>query len=93
LLKTLGASAGFMLRTMVIEFALLGLLAGAIGTLGALGIGWGLAKWVLDMPYEPSWLIPLSGVVSGALGVTLIGMIMVGRALQFRVVRGLSESL
>lgn len=92
LLKTLGASARFVRRTMLIEFGLLGLLAGTIGTLGAVGTGWALATWVLDMRYAPGWLVPFAGIASGVLGVSLVGMSIVRRALRLPVVRGLSEA-
>ncbi len=91
LLKTLGASARFVRRTMLIEFGLLGLLAGTIGTLGAVVTGWALANWVLDMSYAPGWLVPLAGVMSGVVGVCVVGMSIVTRALRLPVVRGLSE--
>ena len=54
LLKTLGAPRAFIQRTLLIEFALLGAVAGIVGTIGALVTAWLLADQVLHIPYRPS---------------------------------------
>lgn len=93
LLKTLGASQGFIHRTMLLEFALLGLLAGLIASLGAVGTGWILAQTVLDIPYQPEWTIVAFGIIGGVVGVTLTGITVLGKVLRQPVMNGLRESL
>lgn len=79
LLKTLGAPRRFITITTLVEFMLLGLVAGLLGSLGAVGTGWLLAEAIFDMPYSPDWRIPLAGIVSGVAGVLLIGLAVVTR--------------
>lgn len=93
LLKTLGASQRFIRRTMLLEFSLLGLLAGFVASLGALGTGWILAQTVLNIPYHPEWRIVGFGIAGGVGGVTLIGTSVLGKVLRESVMSGLRESL
>ena len=79
LLKTLGAPRRFITQTTLVEFAVLGAVAGLLGSAGAMATGWALAAFVFSMPYAPHWHIPALGVVSGMLGVTVIGCAAVWR--------------
>ncbi|MGR8921574.1 MAG: ABC transporter permease [Gammaproteobacteria bacterium] len=92
LLKTLGASRRFIATTMLIEFALIGALAGVLGSAGAAGTGWLLAHYVLDMPYAPDWRILAGGIAAGVIGVTLLGSIAVARTHRRSVVASLREA-
>jgi putative ABC transport system permease protein len=37
----------------MVEYGLLGTLAGAIGSFGALALGWGISRFALDIPWRP----------------------------------------
>jgi predicted lysophospholipase L1 biosynthesis ABC-type transport system permease subunit len=63
---------------LMVEYGLLGTLAGAVGSFGALALGWGVSRYALDIPWRPalhenviatavtSLLIMIIGVVSSA---------------------------
>ena len=54
ILRTLGAGTRLLTMTLAIEYCALGLLAGTIGAAGALGLSWGVARHVLDIPWRPA---------------------------------------
>jgi putative ABC transport system permease protein len=66
LLRALGARRRGLLHALVLEFVLLGALAGLLGALAASAVGWLLAREVFDLPWQGSpwlWLLgPLAGV-------------------------------
>ncbi len=68
LLRSLGASRGWVWRGVVAEFGLIGVTTGIAATLIAMLAGWGVSYWLLDLPFRPSvWLIaggPLAGLVA-----------------------------
>ena len=92
LLKTLGASRRFVTLATLTEFALIGLIAGLLGSTGAVGTGWLLAEHVFDMPYLPDWRIPLAGIVSGVLAVGALGVAVARRTHRQSVVASLRAS-
>ncbi len=52
--KTLGASSRMIAAMLMVEYGLLGTLAGAVGSFGALGLGWGISRYALDIPWRPA---------------------------------------
>jgi len=74
LLKTLGASQSQMSRAFYTELLAIGLTAGLLASLGALGIGWALAQFVFDVPLKPSWIILFYGAALGGLVCVLGGI-------------------
>ena len=92
LLKTLGASRRFITTTVLVEFALVGALAGLLGGLGATGTGWLLAHFVLDIAYRPEAYVLLVGIGGGIVGVTLLGSFVVVQTHRKSVVAGLREA-
>ena len=93
LLKTLGASRQFIRHAILAEFAVIGFIAGTLGSAGALATGWLVATRVLEIPYQPDWRIPLAGIVAGLCGLLLLGWRVVAQALRESVVHGLRESM
>jgi putative ABC transport system permease protein len=73
-LRTLGASRGLILRSLVAEFALLGLLAGLLAALAATVLGWVLAEHVFNLPYRLNPLVWLAGALTGLLGIGAAGL-------------------
>ena len=51
--KTLGANSRTIAAMLMVEYGLLGTLAGAIGSFGALALGWGISRFALDIPWRP----------------------------------------
>ncbi len=72
--RTLGASTKMIASMVVIEYGLLGTLAGLLGATGALGLSWALARWLFDIEWQPATGLLLSGVVLTALAVGLVGL-------------------
>ena len=91
LLKTLGAPRAFIQRALLIEFALLGAVAGIVATIGALVTAWLLADQVLHIPYRPSLLTPAVGIFSGIVSLSLIGVTVIAVTLRQSVVSVLRE--
>jgi putative ABC transport system permease protein len=81
LLKALGVSRGGVRRLFAVEFALTGLVAGAIGSGGALALTYAFTTQVAQLDLELPWLaLPLAALTSAALS-TLAGLVASQRAL------------
>ena len=74
-LKTLGATAGHLTAMLAIEYGLLGLVAGAIGAGGAVGLSWAVSVWVFDVPWQPMPWVTLGGMLASAVLVSAVGML------------------
>jgi putative ABC transport system permease protein len=63
-----------LLRALVTEFAMLGLLAGlAAATMAGLS-GWAISAWILDLTYTPGAELWLLGALAGVLGIGIAGV-------------------
>jgi len=73
ILRTLGADSRYLRRLHLTEFAALGLLSGLFAAAGAVLLGWVLARFVLEIPYQASVVIWPVGGLGGVLVVMLAG--------------------
>ncbi|MDO8811602.1 MAG: FtsX-like permease family protein [Gallionella sp.] len=73
ILRTLGADSRYLRRLHLSEFAALGLLSGLLASAGAVLLGWVLARFVLEIPYQASVIIWPVGGLGGMLVVMLAG--------------------
>jgi putative ABC transport system permease protein len=73
--KTLGATRRLIATVLLLEYGLLGILAGAIGAGGAIGLTWAVSKYALEIPFKPSIGLSAIGVVITTLLVAAIGVI------------------
>ncbi|MBF8287905.1 MAG: putative Uncharacterized ABC-type transport system, permease component YbbP, partial [Candidatus Rokubacteria bacterium] len=76
ILKTLGATRGFVARVFAIEYAILGVAAGLCGSLLAAALAWSVGRWALDIGWAGSPLTVALGVAGAtllALGVGFLG--------------------
>ncbi len=73
ILRTLGADSHYLRRLHLSEFAVLGLLSGMFASAGAVLLGWVLARFVLEIPYQASAIIWPVGGLGGMLVVMLAG--------------------
>ncbi|HEX6574314.1 MAG TPA: FtsX-like permease family protein [Gemmatimonadaceae bacterium] len=78
LLKTLGASRGQIIRILLAEYTLLGLLGSLTGMLLAIGGGWALTHYVFDATYSPA-LAPALAIAGLMLGLTVSIGLLAGR--------------
>ena len=67
LLRALGATKRQLSQSQRIEFALVGGLAGVLAASGAVAVGWTLATFVFDFPWNFSPLTWLAGLVAGSI--------------------------
>jgi len=73
ILRTLGADSRYLRRLHLNEFAVLGLLSGLFAAFGAMLLGWVLARFVLNIPYQTGIAIWLTGGLGGMSVVMLAG--------------------
>lgn len=78
LLKTLGATRGQILRILLAEYTLLGLLGSLTGMLLAIGGGWGLTHYVFEASYTPA-MAPAFAIAGAMLGLTVSIGVLAGR--------------
>lgn len=78
LLKTLGATRAQILRIMLAEYALLGLLGSLTGMVLAIGGGWAITHFVFDNPYAPA-LGPAAAIALAMLVLTVTIGLLAGR--------------
>jgi putative ABC transport system permease protein len=75
ILKTLGASSRLIVTMLLMEYGVLGALAGAIGSLGAIALSWGVARFALDLPWHATPDITIIGIVATSLLVAVVGVV------------------
>lgn len=80
--KTLGATRRLIATVLVLEYGLLGVLAGGIGAGGAMALTWAVSRYALDIPFSPLIAMSSIGVVVTTLLVAGIGVISSWEVLQ-----------
>lgn len=80
ILKALGATRGLIARSFAMEYAILGSVAGLIGTVLASALSWAMMHFVLDL----SWTLQPWVLVSGLL-LTIVLALAVGFLSTFRI--------
>jgi putative ABC transport system permease protein len=73
--KTLGANTRVLATMLVLEYGVLGALAGTVGSLGALILTWALAVQVFDITWMPSGFVNVMGIGLTAVVVAIVGLI------------------
>jgi hypothetical protein len=72
--QTLGATRRSLVTMLVVEYGTLGVLAGAVGSVGALGLTWGLSRHLLEIDWNPAPVVNLGGMLLTALVVGGVGV-------------------
>jgi putative ABC transport system permease protein len=75
ILKTLGASGRLIAAMLVLEYGVLGAIAGTVGALGAIALSWAVARYALELPWEPAPALTLFGIAATAVFVAAIGVL------------------
>lgn len=78
LLKTLGATRGQIVRILLAEYGLLGILGSLTGMLLAIGGGWALIHYVFDATYSPAF-VPAVLIALAMLSLTVTIGLLAGR--------------
>jgi putative ABC transport system permease protein len=73
--RTLGAPTRLLTAMAAVEYGVLGLLAGAVGSSAAIGLTWYVSRHVLDVRWSPNLSVSLAGMVIAALLVCLVGLL------------------
>jgi putative ABC transport system permease protein len=73
--KTLGANTRTIARMLLLEYGALGLLAGLVGSLGAVGLTWGVSRYALEIPWRVATGEHLAGVFATGVLVAAIGVL------------------
>jgi putative ABC transport system permease protein len=73
--KTLGASSRAIASMLLVEYGLLGTLAGAVGSFGALALGWGVSRFALDIPWRPVLRENIAATIVTSLLIMTIGVV------------------
>jgi putative ABC transport system permease protein len=72
--KTLGATRRVITTILLLEYGLLGALAGAIGAAGAVGLTWGISRFALEIPFRLLPALTVGGVLVTAALVAAVGV-------------------
>jgi putative ABC transport system permease protein len=75
ILKTLGASSRLIATMLLLEYGVLGAIAGTVGAAGAIVLSWAVARYALDLPWEPAPLLTIGGILVTASAVAAIGVL------------------
>ena len=73
ILRALGARRGRILGAIAIEFSMMGAIAGVLAVVGAELSGWLLQTQMLELDYQPGWILWPFGLVLGALVIGGLG--------------------
>jgi putative ABC transport system permease protein len=73
--KTLGANTGTIAKMLLIEYGMLGTLAGVIGSAGAVALTWGVSRYALEIPWKLFAGEHIGGVALTAALVAIIGAV------------------
>ncbi|HEY3042914.1 MAG TPA: FtsX-like permease family protein [Vicinamibacterales bacterium] len=73
--KTLGANTRSIARMLLFEYSVLGALAGLVGSVGAVGLTWGVSRFALDIPWRVFPGEHAAGILLTALLVSAVGVV------------------
>ena len=80
--KTLGATRRTIASVLVLEYGVLGALAGTIGSVGAIALTWGISRFALEIPWQPMPFVSASGILISAILVAVVGVVSSWEVLQ-----------
>lgn len=67
IMRALGATGRLLSQVQTVELMGVGLLAGFLASSVAVGVGWGLARFVFEFDWTASLWVPLAGSLTGAI--------------------------
>ncbi|MCI0662058.1 MAG: ABC transporter permease [Acidobacteria bacterium] len=75
ILKTLGARKKLIIYTILVEYGLLGLLAGLLGSSAAIALSWAISEYALKITWHFVPSVNLIGVGAALILVTVVGVV------------------
>ena len=73
--KTLGATTRAIATMLLLEYGVLGILAGSVGSIGAVGLTWGVSRYALDIKWRLFMGEHVGAIVATAVLVAAIGVV------------------
>jgi putative ABC transport system permease protein len=73
--KTLGATTRTIAAMLLLEYGVLGVLAGSVGSIGAIGLTWGVSRYALDIKWRVFAGEHIGAIVATAVLVAGIGVV------------------
>ena len=73
--RTLGAGTRLLTLMTAFEYGVLGLLAGTVGSIAALGLTWSLTRYVLNIRWTPYVSITVAGLLLTTVLVAVVGLV------------------
>ncbi len=74
ILKTLGATRQVIATMLLLEYGVLGVLAGVLGAAGAAALTWALSRFAFDMAYRPAPALWTIGIATTGVVVSVVGV-------------------
>jgi putative ABC transport system permease protein len=74
ILKTLGASSRLIGAMLLLEYGVLGAIAGTVGALGAIALSWAVARYALELEWRAAPTLTIVGIVVTAIVVAAVGV-------------------
>jgi putative ABC transport system permease protein len=75
ILKTLGAKRKLIVATLLVEYGVLGLLAGVLGSAAAIALTWAVSKYALEITWRFVPSVNLQGVLVALVLVMTVGVV------------------
>ena len=75
ILKTLGATSRTIATMLLLEYGVLGAIAGTVGALGAMALSWAIARFALELTWQAVPLVTIVGIGGTALVVAVVGIV------------------
>ena len=75
ILKTLGASSRLIATMLLLEYGVLGAIAGTVGALGAIVLSWAVARYALEMTWHAVPAVTIVGIGATSVCVAAIGVL------------------
>jgi putative ABC transport system permease protein len=75
ILKTLGANSRLIATMLLLEYGVLGAIAGTVGALGAIVLSWAVATYALEVTWEAAPIVTVGGILATAVLVAAIGVL------------------
>ena len=75
ILKTLGATSRLIATMLLLEYGVLGAIAGTVGALGAIALSWAIARFALELTWEPALSMTAIGILATAVSVAVVGVV------------------
>jgi putative ABC transport system permease protein len=74
ILKTLGASTRVVGKLLLLEYGMLGAIAGVVGAGGGLVLSWAISRWAIALAWRAPWLDVLAAVALTIVLVSGVGL-------------------